>query len=388
MFVNTEFRLFDNEINNNRCVFCVCFAGDTDEQQQCYAGGESGDEVGSIGDGSVVGGGGGSVGGGGPHHHLHHQNRSYRKGATGTPTTTHPPDLLAFPRGGPVSSSSTIVPPSFALQQSPLHSPVYSSGTLPYNRSQSPFNSVRQPSSGYVTIPRRPRAPSWAPASASGASTPCGAGGGLVEDPLGLAAGGRLCEPVYDNLGPRTTADGSSVLSLTKALAAADAAAPAVHRHRPTPPPQYSQTLPHKAKLLHQGGAGPAAAAAAAVRSRLRFDSDPPDAGGNKAAGGVLQAPSSPSPPLAPTPDAKHNNALPPNYSPLSEMMDARNRSSWAPGSRGGTPETGVLKPPTGQVNGGGSSVKRRKVPPKPPPKPKIKGGPLFEDEGEDGTEV
>lgn len=359
--------------------FCIRFAGDTDEQQQCYAGGESGDEVGSIGDGSMVGG-----GGGGPH--LHHQNRSYRKGATGTPTTTHPPDLLAFPRGGPVSSSSssTIVPPSFALQQSPLHSPVYSSGTLPYNRSQSPFNSVRQPSSGYVTIPRRPRAPSWAPASASGASTPCDAGGGLVDDPLGLAMGGRLCEPVYDNLGPRTTADGSSVLSLSKALAAADAAAPAVHRHRPTPPPQYSQTLPHKAKLLHQGGVGPAAA----VRSRLRFDSDPPDAGGGGSkAGGVFQAPPPP-PPLALTPDAKQNNALPPNYSPLVEMMDARNRSSWAPGGRGGTPETGVLKPPTGQANGGGSSVKRRKVPPKPPPKPKIKGGPLFEDEGEDGTEV
>jgi len=46
------------------------------------------------------------------------------------------------------------------------------------------------------------------------------------------------------------------------------------------------------------------------------------------------------------------------------------------------TPETGVLKPPVSQT-----SIKR-KVPPKPPPKPKIKGGPLFEDEGEDGTEV
>lgn len=371
MFVNTY-----RSITKSITCFRVCFAGDTDEQQQCYVGGESGDEVGSIGDGSVVGG-----GGGGPHHHLHHQNRTYRKGATGTPT--HPPDLLAFPRGGP--ASSTVVPPSFALQQSPLHSPVYSSGTLPYNRSQSPFNSVRQPSSGYVTIPRKPRAPSWAPASASGASTPCGPGGGLVDDPLGLA--GRLCEPVYDNLGPRTTADGSSVLSLTKALAAADAAAAAGHRHRPTPPPQYSQTLPHKAKLLHQGGAG-GPAPAVAVRSRLRFDSDPPDAGGggNKAGGVLQQAPSPP--PLAPTPDAKHSNALPPNYSPLAEMMDARNRSSWAPGGRVGTPETGVLKPPAGQANGGGSSAKRRKVPPKPPPKPKIKGGPLFEDEGEDGTEV
>lgn len=34
-------------------------------------------------------------------------------------------------------------------------------------------------------------------------------------------------------------------------------------------------------------------------------------------------------------------------------------------------------------------SPTRAKVPPKPPPKPKVKkNGPLYEDEGEDGTEV
>lgn len=300
--------------------------GDADERGY----GESGDEVGSIdGGGSVIGG--------------SHHSRPYRKG-------THPPDLLAFPRGGhsspagSVVSSSTV--PSF---QSPLHSPVYSSGTLPYNRSQSPFNSrPAHPASGYVTIPRRPRAPSWATVG-SGASTPCGGAAVGLEDPLGV---GRLCEPVYDNLGPRTTADGSSVLSLTKAVA--DSAV-----HRPTP--QYSQTLPHKAKLMHQGSAAPA-------RSRLllQFDAD--------------SSSRVPSPaPRSPPERATLHNALPPNYSPLVEM-DARNRSSWAP-SRVGTPETGVLKPAS-QTNG------KRKVPPKPPPKPNMKGGPLFEDEGEDGTEV
>lgn len=36
----------------------------------------------------------------------------------------------------------------------------------------------------------------------------------LLEDPLSLLK----AEPAYDNLGPRTTADGSSVLSLNKSI--------------------------------------------------------------------------------------------------------------------------------------------------------------------------
>lgn len=293
------------------------FTGDTEDP--CY--GESGDELVSI------------DGGG----------RSYRKG-------THPPDLLAFPRsgggggGGHSSPASSIVStiPSF---QSPLHSPIYS-GTLPYNRSQSPFSSrSAQAPAGYVTIPRRPRVPSWAGNAA--ASTPTG----HLDDPLGV---GRLCEPVYDNLGPRTTADGSSVLSLTKAVLADSGVAV----HRPTP--QYSQTLPHKTKLHGGGGNGNV--------MHPRFNADP--------ANSRVPSPAPRSPDKIPT--AVHN-ALPPNYSPLVEL-DSRNRSSWAP-SRVGTPETGVLKPASQ------TSVKR-KVPPKPPPKPKMKSGPLFEDEGEDGTEV
>jgi len=301
----------------------LVFTGDADEQ--CY--GESGDELGSI-DGS-----GGGIGDGG-----NNGGRTYRKG------TTHPPDLLSFPRGGGGGHSSPAgsIVSAIPSYQSPLHSPIYS-GTLPYNRSRSPFNSRSgQPPAGYVTIPRRPRAPSWA--SSAAASTPTG----HLDDPLGV---GRLCEPVYDNLGPRTTADGSSVLSLTKAVA--DCAA-AVHR----PTPQYSQTLPHKTKLY--GGVHPRSNTSNPERTL------------------ATAAPRSPEK-MPPTSAAVSYNALPPNYTPLVEM-DTRNRSSWAP-SRVGTPETGVLKPAS-------QTGVKRKVPPKPPPKPKIKGGPLFEDEGEDGTEV
>lgn len=184
--------------------------------------------------------------------------------------------------------------------------------------------------------------PSWASGGGGGGSVAATTPTSHLDDPLGV---GRLCEPVYDNLGPRTTADGSSVLSLTKAVA--DSAV-----HRPTP--QYSQTLPHKTKLY--GGVHP------------KYNNP-----------AIVDPDRMPSPVKMTSPMVVHN-ALPPNYSPLVEM-DTRNRSSWAP-SRVSTPETGVLKPPVSQT-----SIKR-KVPPKPPPKPKIKGGPLFEDEGEDGTEV
>ncbi|XP_050441553.1 uncharacterized protein LOC126846297 [Adelges cooleyi] len=282
-----------------------------DGEDQCF--GESGDELGSI------------------------DGRSYRKGS-------HPPDLLAFPRGGHSSPAGSIVStiPAF---QSPIHSPIYS-GTLPYNRSQSPFSPrPSMPPAGYVTIPRRPRAPSWA-----SPTTPT-----LLDDPLGV---GRLCEPVYDNLGPRTTADGSSVLSLTKAVAASGGDS-AGRLLRPTP--QYSQTLPHKTKL-HRNPAP-------------RFQDTDLDRVPSP-------APRSPEK-IAPKPSSgkvvNGSNGLPPNYSPLVDA-DVRNRSSWAP-SRVGTPETGVLKPAS-------QTSLKRKVPPIPPPKPKKNGGPLFEDEGEDGTEV
>lgn len=319
----------------------VFFSGD---YERGY--GESGDEAGSVS----------SVGGG---------NRA-RPSARGTDNrgAPHPPDLLAFPQnGGHVSPAGSVASSSL---RSPLRSPpgVYPplSGTLPYNRSQSPFNGGRgaaHPATGYVTIPRRPRAPSWAAAGGGGgggASTPFAA----LNDPL--LGVDRLCEPVYDNLGPRTTADGSSVLSLNKAVADS----PGVRR----PAPQYSQTLPHKSKLSQQQ---PQQQYRATGRSRPQQFVD--------AAADPGRTPPPPAPRSPPERMAAHN-ALPPNYSPLlAEMADARNRSSWAPG-RAGTPETGVLKP-AGQTS--------RKVPPKPPPKPGNNangGGPLFEDEGEDGTEV
>lgn len=272
----------------------------------------------------------------------------------------HPPDLLAFPNrrtqcspaGSTVSTDADCS--RFRAIHSPLRSPIYqmhpftpSYETLPYSRTQSPFSPtsvtpVIQHRQGYVTIPRRPRIPSW-----SSAPTP------TIEEAL------NKTEPVYDNLGPRTTADGSSVLSLTRKVAES----PNI-RTRPLPPaPLYSShTLPHKSKLNH-------------VYLSIRENEEPQFRPvSQKENRGVIRP-------------------LPLQYSPSNETpIHDKKRASWAPRQ---VPESGILKktvPPESptMVNltaSNTNTASRPKVPPKPPPKPK-KNGPLFEDEGEDGTEV
>lgn len=277
----------------------------------------------------------------------------------------HPPDLLAFSnrrtQGSPAGSTISNDPDGsrFRVIHSPVRSPIYqmhtytpSYETLPYSRTQSPFSPtsvtpVIQHRQGYVTIPRRPRIPSW-----SSAPTP------TIEEAL------NKTEPVYDNLGPRTTIDGSSVLSLPRRVAADS---PSI-RNRPLPaaPMFTSHTLPHKSKLNH-------------VYLSIRENEEPQFR-----------------PVVKTTPkESRVIRPLPLQYSPTSGDGSDKKRSSWAPRQM---PETGTLKKilpdvsPTklnSGVVGSGSNgtLSRSKVPPVPPPKPKMKG-PLFEDEGEDGTEV
>lgn len=306
-------------------------------------------------------------------------------------TRTYPPDLLSFPspayQVSPAGSTASTAPDSTHLPaqhgpQSPVHSPVYHghpgmSGTLPYSRSHSPFSPVVLPRQGYVTIPRRPRVPSW-----SSAPTPCSVGG----DPV------FKFEPVYDNLGPRTTADGSSVLSLNKSVSADPAnQVPSSIRSRPLPPtPSYhSNALPaFYAPIEEQDG-----------------QSSPTVTRANPGTRGSLRR-------------STPNINMTPNASPASQVStssrsskpgranDPRHRDSWTARSapegasqkrREEEPGTAskrnslVASPPGATLPNGHS--REAKVPPKPPPKPKKKNtetvtGPLFEDEGEDGTEV
>lgn len=177
--------------------------------------------------------------------------------------TNLPPDLLAFPTRFPQSpstqSSISNIPDGHLYMKSPASSPIYqhnpymgpASGfrTLQHpksrnmnaiNRNQSPFTPapilyapvvMKQ---GYVTIPRKPRTPSWAPSIAST----------MIDfpptSPTSTISTELAMEPVYDNLGLRTTAGGNSVLSLNKlgmhpAAVAAAAAAKYTMKDRPLP---------------------------------------------------------------------------------------------------------------------------------------------------------
>lgn len=223
----------------------------------------------------------------------------------GTTYRQYPPDLLAFSggRGASPTSQASTAPDSSRLPSqpatfSPTNNPAtpYPTNfkTLPHNRSAAPYSAGPpvMPRHGYVTIPRRPRAPSWSSAPPT--------------SPDGL-------EPVYDNLGLRTTADGSSVLSLNKSPE------PSGMRGRPLPGTPTSHYHP------------------SIQRSTPNILTNSPT-------------------------DRAAPEGAPEWPSKLSDEMDV---------------------PFPGGTLG-------RKVPPRPPPKPKKKSanGPLYEDEGEDGTEV
>jgi hypothetical protein len=147
-----------------------------------------------------------------------------------------PPDLLAFPRfpqSPSIQSSISNIHDARIYGRSPLTSPIYGETTLPSSgfrtlqhpksgrpialattRSNSPFipAPIMYPpimKQGYVTIPRKPRTGSWAPTVVSEMSSPSSPTTVLNE----------LAEPVYDNLGLRTTAAGSSTLNLNKLAA-------------------------------------------------------------------------------------------------------------------------------------------------------------------------
>lgn len=82
---------------------------------------------------------------------------------------------------------------------------------------------------GYVTIPRKPRTGSWAPAVVNELSSP--------QSPTNTI---ELVEPVYDNLGLRTTAAGNSLLNLNKIASASKTTSPGANlkytmKDRPLP---------------------------------------------------------------------------------------------------------------------------------------------------------
>lgn len=155
--------------------------------------------------------------------------------------TNLPPDLLSFPARYPPSSSTqssiTNIPEGNLYIKSPIASPIYQHNAYaaqqagyrtlqhPKNRNlaiinprtSSPFQPapilyapIMMKQQGYVTIPRKPRTPSWAPSIAST----------LVDfpptSPTSTISTELAIDPIYDNLGLRTSASGHSALSHKK----------------------------------------------------------------------------------------------------------------------------------------------------------------------------
>ncbi len=253
--------------------------------------------------------------------------------------TNLPPDLLAFPsrftQSPSLQSSMSNIQDGRIYVKSPVASPIYqhpniyttsqNAGfrTLQHpknarnmsviNRSNSPFTPapimytpvvMKQ---GYVTIPRKPRTPSWTPSLSSTMTD-------FPPTSPTSTMSTELAEPVYDNLGLRTTASGvgKSVQSSV-------------------PGNQYS------------------------MKDR----------------------------PLPATPANREISAIDENNQPSMATTVDDNDALY------------FNRVPTIVKSGG--TDKTAKVPPRPPPKPKkkkpINGGngstsQLFEDEGEDGTEV
>lgn len=241
----------------------------------------------------------------------------------------YPPDLLHFPHRGaqvsPAASSASTVADTTRLPphhgpQSPLQSPIYDQlnlyRTLPYSRSHSPFVGAppRIPRQGYVTIPRRPRQQSWS------------------SEPPNVSE--LIAEPLYDNLGRRTTADGGlSTLSLNKLG-------------------DNNTSTPRSNKLLP-----PSSVNCDTITENQEIT--PPQ-----------QIPT-----VSQTLPRNLNSKLTPSRT---QWARANAEALRSPEKRNST----ASLPPT--------TDKPTKIPPRPPPKPRkrLSTGPLFEDEGEDGTEV
>lgn len=325
----------------------------------------------------------------------------------------YPPDLLSFPTRAPqispAASSASTVPDTTRLPAqlnpaSPIHSPIYSTNpnlfrTLPYSRSQSPFTApitppVVTPRQGYVTIPRRPRIPSWS----STASTQ-------------ILPSSEAQEPLYDNLGLRTTANGSSVLSLNKTgleqplspmrgrpLPATPALMQSPHTIYYTPiEEQHAQILPMQPLYA----TNPRNSVASQLSAQLSIPG--PQEPVNPRISWASKKSS--------TPIAESRKVLFPGNETATDLSTMTRR--------GNKPETGSLRrnpkmeirddipsPKTSpnkddtrnehnlSLNQSGTLGRSGKIPPRPPPKPKKKPSVdsndaiLFEDEGEDGTEV
>lgn len=184
----------------------------------------------------------------------------------------------------PLGYTTTMTPAGFRTLQHPKFGKTIA--ISPLSRSNSPFTPAplifpggavnsNSPQStvmrqGYVTIPRKQRVPSWAPSANST----------IIDYPplspasITSSSTFEICDPIYDNLGMRTTASGYSTLELNRKngnvkYSMKDRPLPA------TPKPSNTAVLQELAQTLQCEG----------QEGQSNLDTEPLYGGGNKTNG-------------------------------------------------------------------------------------------------------
>lgn len=339
--------------------------------------------------------------------------------------TNLPPDLLSFPSRYPPSSSTqssiTNIPEGNLYIKSPIASPIYQHNAYaaqqagyrtlqhPKNRNlaiinprtSSPFQPapilyapIMMKQQGYVTIPRKPRTPSWAPSITST----------LVDfpptSPTSTISTELAIDPIYDNLGLRTSASGHSALSVKKqqqlllqqqqqqqqhpmavsvsgSLDQIGAGPSYTMKDRPLPAtPRIYEPIQEQQQIFPNGG-------------ELSGMNDETELLFNKS--------------IEPHPIIVSANAINNNLISNISTSNLSNSNNNNPNTNGVSDKT-VTPAQSAAAAAAALAASSNKVPPRPPPKPKKKmttisaitenpelaadGTQLFQDECEDGTEV
>ncbi|XP_067640613.1 uncharacterized protein kek5 [Eurosta solidaginis] len=268
---------------------------------------------------------------------------------------------------------------------------------------------------GYMTIPRKPRVPSWAPSTSTTQHSQLSE----FQSPTspnpsetGTATTAELqVEPVYDNLGLRTTAAGNSALNLHKmhpevssVSGASSSSTRYTMRDRPLPAtPSLTSVASSTAAMQQQQQQQQVQQAQQqqqhSQQAQLQQQQE-------KVTPTVVEAVAGSTSKIYEPIHELVNNHHPTTNSDTEPLYgSARHHSGVtivpsASNINGASSGVAVLNTSTGTNAFNGEPTKVAKIPPRPPPKPKKKisvtttrGGQgstsqLFDDEGEDGTEV
>ncbi|XP_062138313.1 uncharacterized protein LOC133847353 [Drosophila sulfurigaster albostrigata] len=263
---------------------------------------------------------------------------------------------------------------------------------------------------GYMTIPRKPRVPSWAPSTSGAAAAAAAAASHAAATQLsefqsptspnpsetGTATTAELqAEPVYDNLGLRTTAGGNSTLNLHKAQST-QGVATASPQQQQQQQQQYTmrdRPLPATPSLTSVASAANASKIYEPIHELIQqqqaMQAQQQQLQQQQQQQQQQQLYNSETEPLY---GARHHGiTILPGSSISGAGLGSPSSASVVSGALGGSPTHGAQ---------GADSPKIAKIPPRPPPKPKKKmsvtatrsgqgsTSQLFDDEGEDGTEV